>query len=130
MKKNVSIVIFFFLGAIQSVKASDEKSSAPSKGDSLIIKNLKNELVNSLSDPESAKFRSIGFNPKTKTLCGEVNAKNSFGGYSGFQWFSWSHGKGGGVLPMPGVPREKIIEFLNKATDENGEQNPFQCAVK
>ncbi|MFW1853089.1 hypothetical protein ACG9XR_21310 [Acinetobacter guillouiae] len=34
-----------------------------------------------LKDPDSAKFRNM------KGLCGEVNSKNSFGGYTGFRKF-------------------------------------------
>ena len=34
-----------------------------------------------LKDPESAEFRN------QKGFCGEVNSKNSFGGYAGFKRF-------------------------------------------
>ncbi|MDC5446163.1 hypothetical protein ACT4Y9_18345 [Acinetobacter baumannii] len=34
-----------------------------------------------LKDPESAEFRNV------KGVCGEVNAKNSYGGYTGFKRF-------------------------------------------
>jgi hypothetical protein len=43
-----------------------------------------------LKDPDSAKFRGVYFHrgaTNTPTACGEVNAKNSFGGYSGFERF-------------------------------------------
>ncbi|MGY8590652.1 hypothetical protein QRO08_15945 [Paracidovorax citrulli] len=45
----------------------------------------------SLKDPDSAKFRNIKL-AKTDTagawvMCGEVNAKNSYGGYAGFGRF-------------------------------------------
>lgn len=39
-----------------------------------------------LKDPESAKFQNI------KGYCGEVNAKNSYGGYTGFKPFYLSNG--------------------------------------
>lgn len=40
------------------------------------------EIVrNSLKDPTSAKFQNL------KKYCGEVNAKNSYGGYTGFKKF-------------------------------------------
>ena len=48
-------------------------------------------VIRSLKDPESARFRAMrevkyldGFGTK---VCGEVNAKNSFGGYVGFRRF-------------------------------------------
>ncbi len=43
-----------------------------------------------LKDPDSADFRNMKYyhNSKAKhVICGEVNAKNSFGGYIGFQPF-------------------------------------------
>ena len=43
-----------------------------------------------LKDPDSAEFRKVFFNAykdTTPVVCGEVNGKNSFGGYSGYQHF-------------------------------------------
>ncbi len=43
-----------------------------------------------LKDPESAEFRNIDYINKDSGggyICGEVNSKNSFGGYSGWQHF-------------------------------------------
>lgn len=42
-----------------------------------------------LKDGDSAKFRGVFFSDEgsVPTACGEVNAKNSFGGYGGFQRF-------------------------------------------
>ncbi|WP_286936162.1 hypothetical protein [Achromobacter sp. UBA4530] len=39
----------------------------------------KDFVLATLKDPDSAKFRN------QKSFCGEVNAKNSFGGYTGFK---------------------------------------------
>ncbi|MHA6827401.1 hypothetical protein ACQUJV_14410 [Ralstonia pseudosolanacearum] len=43
-----------------------------------------------LRDPDSAEFRNTKYGPdilNRKALCGEVNAKNGFGGYAGFKRF-------------------------------------------
>lgn len=42
-----------------------------------------------LKDPESARFGAIkaGRAPDGVTVCGQVNAKNSFGGYTGMETF-------------------------------------------
>lgn len=40
-----------------------------------------------LKDPDSAQFSTVVYRPKTKTVCGYVNAKNSFGGYTGNRGF-------------------------------------------
>ncbi|MDH0520842.1 hypothetical protein [Achromobacter xylosoxidans] len=41
----------------------------------------KDFVLATLKDPDSAKFRN------QKSFCGEVNAKNSYGGYTGFKRF-------------------------------------------
>lgn len=43
-----------------------------------------------LKDPSSAKFRNVYFHRGADNIpmtCGEVNSKNSYGGYGGFQKF-------------------------------------------
>lgn len=44
-------------------------------------------VKNSLKDPDSAQFQDV------KGYCGEVNAKNSYGGYTGFKKFYISNGQ-------------------------------------
>lgn len=58
------------------------------------IKKAKETVASQLRDPESAQFRNIIKTEKTSllefgivTVCGEVNGKNAFGGYVGFQRF-------------------------------------------
>lgn len=49
-----------------------------------------------LSDPDSANFRNLQVitNSKgEKSVCGEVNARNKFGGYIGFTPFSYAKGE-------------------------------------
>ena len=44
-----------------------------------------------LKDPSSAQFRNVKYGkgvPGAWPMCGEFNAKNSYGGYVGFQRFS------------------------------------------
>ena len=40
-----------------------------------------------LKDPESAKFSGVIMRPNGLVICGYVNAKNSFGGYTGNKEF-------------------------------------------
>jgi hypothetical protein len=45
----------------------------------------------SFKDPSSVQFRDLKYKEKTPggwAMCGEFNAKNSYGGYVGFQRFS------------------------------------------
>ena len=44
---------------------------------------VRNELI----DPDSAVFRDVKYVRETKGLCGQVNSKNSTGGYVGFHDF-------------------------------------------
>lgn len=51
---------------------------------------VKRDLPKALKDPESARFGSMSGsrgNDGTTYVCGYVNAKNSFGGYTGEQPF-------------------------------------------
>lgn len=54
-------------------------------------KALRQAFEQTLKDAESARFRAIKYQPTGEpggwTMCGEVNAKNSYGGYSGFEPF-------------------------------------------
>lgn len=51
----------------------------------------KDQLTRSFKDPASAQYRGLFVSEVqyrgTKALCGEVNARNSYGGYVGFRRF-------------------------------------------
>lgn len=49
----------------------------------------KNKIKDTLKDAESAKFQNVHFysGGGVPVVCGEVNARNSFGGYNGFERF-------------------------------------------
>ena len=50
----------------------------------------KEAIISRLKDPDSAEFRNVYLNYGINNIpvtCGEVNSKNSFGGYTGFQQF-------------------------------------------
>lgn len=53
------------------------------------IERAKRAVSDDLKDPGSAQFRNVRLVPysDTKVICGEVNAKNSYGGYAGFAHF-------------------------------------------
>lgn len=50
------------------------------------------EVKQNLKDPDSAQFRNIKRFPDD-VVCGEVNSRNSFGGYAGYQPFAHVDGK-------------------------------------
>lgn len=54
-----------------------------------VIVNAEDSVREKLRDPPSAQFRNVHVNRlDSKTVCGEVNAKNAFGGYQGFMRFA------------------------------------------
>ena len=64
--------------AASSTKAEKELATAKASA-------VKAFIVSTLKDPESARFRNVQV--KWEAVCGEVNAKNSYGGYVGFRRF-------------------------------------------
>jgi hypothetical protein len=68
----------------------------PAKKAASFASTTKARAVQALKDPESAKFRGLFVSQSeplgdsqlvAPILCGEVNAKNSYGGYVGFRRF-------------------------------------------
>lgn len=75
-------------------KPTDKKDAAPSEIETLSAMQgaAKEAMKASLKDPASAKYQNVFAHPVTKNpgafaFCGEVNAKNGFGGYTGFERF-------------------------------------------
>jgi len=62
------------------------QTSSPSTNEKRIIEGL---IKYDLKDPGSAKFRYLPYRRAESghVYCGYVNAKNSFGGYTGFRMF-------------------------------------------
>lgn len=74
------------------------------------IAKAKEMVADEFSDPDSAKFRRMFIseliNPKGEAvlyLCGEVNAKNKMGGYTGYRRFIVDHSM---ALVDPGADAE------------------------
>lgn len=59
--------------------------------DSLKIKNVTESIKARMKDPDSTQFRNLRVVTNllgNKAVCGEVNSKNSYGGYNGFKPFA------------------------------------------
>ena len=54
------------------------------------VSSLQSKTADAFKDPSSVQFRKVALNPEKTVLCGEANAKNSFGGYTGFRPFMTS----------------------------------------
>lgn len=47
----------------------------------------KARAASAMKDPASTQFRNLHYGVEPGTVCGEINAKNGFGGYVGFERF-------------------------------------------
>lgn len=64
-------------------------------GQSGELERAKEEVASRARDPSSVQFRNVRFEAQhdgSKVLCGEMNAKNGFGGYVGFRDFALKDG--------------------------------------
>jgi len=83
--KRATLVLLLLAGGCQTQPAPQEVYT-PTDLTSAQIQAVHNGVRGALKDPESARFGSIVAGTDTKGVviaCGWVNAKNSFGGYTG-----------------------------------------------
>jgi len=73
----------------------------------------------SLRDPESARFRNVAANPNG-SVCGEVNARNGYGGYNGFTAFAVDPAGSVWLLPNRPLPSDgyRIRAICTAPADE------------
>lgn len=57
------------------------------KANESLLARLQTQTAQQLKDPSSAQFRNTRLNDIKTAACGEINAKNSYGGYEGFRKF-------------------------------------------
>jgi hypothetical protein len=81
--------------ALASPKELAKEKRLQERRDAQMMDAAKKAISYSLVDPDSAKFREVFVAPNQVAICGEVNAKNSFGGYVGFRKFMYSPTKQG-----------------------------------
>lgn len=66
-----------------------------------------------LRDPDSAQFRYDTVEmvyPDTGIVCGEVNSRNAFGAYAGFERFAYSTRLGVGMESQDSGPFDEIFQ--------------------
>lgn len=82
----ISISLILLLGYAQ---VSAAKLAKKSEAD--LIVDAQRQVADLMKDPESTKFRKskiVKGDDSIDTLCGEINSKNSYGGYVGFKSFA------------------------------------------
>lgn len=99
MKKFVALIVVIAalsLSACVTTEPVQRNSLRPSTASVAEIKQAKEEASAQMKDPSSVQFRNVaGYkrgNPGFTVLCGEMNGKNSFGGYTGFKHFTYLSG--------------------------------------
>lgn len=80
-------VIALIFAAVLAAPAVAQNNGYPA-----LVKRAKQTIVKDFKDPEGARFRDIGIYKSTTgkggvSVCGEVNAKNSYGAYVGYRSF-------------------------------------------
>ena len=99
-----------FAGALISAMLLSGLSACASKEQTDADK-LKRIIASEMKDPDSVKFRNLRMGSiGNSTLCGEINAKNSFGAFSGFEKFSLN---GPGAVFMESRLRSNVEAYGN-----------------
>lgn len=82
MPKKLLVAMSMLLNCChQGSQAPDAKPAAFNEAKSFVVASLK--------DPDSANFRNFQAGT-SRSICGAVNARNSYGGYTGFSPFVYS----------------------------------------
>ena len=70
-----------------SLQQSQAKAAEAKLANEAKIAALRANVASMMKDPASVTFQNLRIATDNSTLCGEVNAKNGFGGYVGFRPF-------------------------------------------
>lgn len=82
-----------------SEPVAGQKPAAPKAPADPLLTKARSAVANSLKDPPSARFDGIVRKPEA--VCGYVNAKNSYGGYTGRTRFVYVMKSGEVLLEVP-----------------------------
>lgn len=95
-KLTVLFILAMVAGSASAApKESLKEKKAREQREAQMIAAAKKAIAYTLTDPDSANFREVYVAPNEVAVCGQVNAKNSFGGYVGFRRFIYSPRKQG-----------------------------------
>lgn len=75
----LTLILIGIIAVIVAMCSSGKDESREKNKEAFIILNSQEAIKRKLKDSSSAEFRNM------KGICGEVNAKNGFGGYVGFK---------------------------------------------
>lgn len=78
-----------------SPKGQTNTDKRSQRSEARMIEMAQKEIAYQLIDPSSASFRNVRVSPNQVAVCGEINAKNSYGGYVGYRPFIFTREKKG-----------------------------------
>ena len=89
-------------------------------------------VIGRLKDPDSAKFGQMTLIDDGKGACVEVNAKNTYGGYNGYQQAYLANIKSVGwqVINIYDSTREQCFRFLHNAINGGSGTNDYKTVAK
>lgn len=86
-----------------------------------LLAEMLQDLPTRMREPDAVQFRALAHSPDDLnqqwdwhlTICGFVNTKNAFGGYTGFMPFAWSGGltKGINIFAGDAMPHAQEVRF-------------------
>lgn len=84
--------------------------------DESLMESTKQTVADTLKDPSSAQFKSVVVynGGKQRTVCGEVNGKNSYGGYVGFKKFYKYENSPNVVVKKGDAIMDQLIDLVCK----------------
>ena len=84
--------------------------------DVALIEATKQVVAATLKDPGSAQFKNVVVyaGGKQRTVCGEVNGKNSYGGYVGFRKFYKYETSENVVIKKGDAIMDKLVDLVCK----------------
>lgn len=98
MRHALTLILSLLMLAPSAVLASNPTPPDQER----IIDAAKEAVARQMKDPWSVRFRDVSVSPKLKSyVCGEVNAKNSFGAYEGFMPFMFNAENGDVIFVNP-----------------------------
>jgi hypothetical protein len=78
--------------AAVSISAAPKRRAAPANPNQAIIAHARQAVADATRDPLAAQFRSLSVvtdGDGNRKVCGQLNAKNAYGGYVGFRPFAY-----------------------------------------
>jgi hypothetical protein len=84
--------------------------------DAALIEATKQAVADTLKDPSSAQFKNVIVfdGGKQRAVCGEVNGKNSYGGYVGFKKFYKYETSENAVIKKGDGIMDKLVDLICK----------------